>query len=208
MNLPVDFLADAIVVQMTERLASQTTAAPMVTPSSRPERSACSSTPPSCSHTTSAPPPREAQSVPSPIMLPVPDDREALLGPDMITSSSRPTLNLAWGLMPHWTQALTPVPGSGLDASLEAAKLTLAQATLEVIRELQGVRTDLWARMRARYPTLAALLDGCSRLPPLPAQHTTERWDSLAKDGILRAISEEPKTRETPAVSGDLESAG
>ena len=86
-------------------------------------------------------------------MLPVPDDREALFGPAMIKSSSRPSLNLAWGLMPHWTQALTPVPGSDLDASLDAGKITLAHATLEIIRELDGVRTDL-ARMRARYPSL------------------------------------------------------
>lgn len=79
--------------------------------------------------------------------------------------------------MPNWTQALTPVPGSDLDASLEAAKITLAQATLEIIRELHGVRTDL-ARMRARYPALAALLDGRSQLPPLPAQHPTGRPES------------------------------
>jgi hypothetical protein len=103
-----------------------------------------------------------------PVMLPVPDDREALLAPAMIKSSSRPSLTLTWGLMPHWTQALTPAPGSGLHASLEAAKITLAQATLEIIRELNGVRTDL-ARMRARYPALAALLDGRSQLPPKAA---------------------------------------
>jgi hypothetical protein len=29
--------------------------------------------------------------------LPVPEDRETLLGPDMITSFSRPSLTLAWG---------------------------------------------------------------------------------------------------------------
>jgi hypothetical protein len=118
-----------------------------------------------------------------PIMLPVPEDREALLGPDMITSSSRPSLNLAWGLMPHWTQALTPVPGSGLGASLEAGKITLAHATLEIIRELDSVRTDL-PRRRARYPALAALLDGRSQLPPLSAQHRTGRPESRVEDGI------------------------
>jgi hypothetical protein len=104
-----------------------------------------------------------------PVMLPVPDDRQALLEPAVIASSSRPALNLAWGLMPHWTQALTPVPGSRLHVTLEAAKITLARATLEIIRELHGVRTDL-ARMRVSYPALAALLDGRSQLPPLPAQ--------------------------------------
>jgi hypothetical protein len=114
-----------------------------------------------------------------PVMLPVPDDRQALLEPDVLASSSRPTLNLAWGLMPHWTQALTPVPGSGLHASLEAVKITLARATLEIIRELHGVRTDL-ARMRASYPALAALLDGRSQLPPEPAQHPTGRLESRA----------------------------
>jgi hypothetical protein len=117
-----------------------------------------------------------------PVMLPVPD-RETLFGPDLITSSSRPSLNVTWGLMPHWTQALTPVPGSDLDASLEAGKITLAHATLDVIRELDGVRTDL-TRMRARYPTLAALLDGRSQLPaPLATRHRTGQPNTAYTDG-------------------------
>jgi hypothetical protein len=102
-----------------------------------------------------------------PVMLPVPD-REALLGPDMITSSSRPPLRLAWALMPHWTQALTPAAGSGLAASLQVGTITLAHATLEILQELGRLRTDL-GQMRAIYPALAALLDGHNQLPPLPA---------------------------------------
>jgi hypothetical protein len=104
----------------------------------------------------------------------------------MITSSSRPSLNLAWGLIPHWTQALTPVSGPGLDA----AKITLAHVTLEVIRELDGVRSDL-ARMRARYPGLAALLDGRSQLPPQPGS-ATKRMPRKPHIGaeILRAAPE------------------
>jgi hypothetical protein len=111
----------------------------------------------------------------------------------MITSSSRPSLNLAWGLIPHWTQALTPVSGSGLDA----AKITLAHVTLEVIWELDGVRSDL-ARMRARYPGLAALLDGRSQLPPQPGS-ATKRMPRKPHIGaeILRAAPEIANMKET-----------
>lgn len=114
-----------------------------------------------------------------PVMLPVPDDREALLGPAMITSSSRPPLRLAWVLLPNWTQALNPAPGSGLDASVEAGKITLAHATLEILRELGRLRTDL-GRMRARYPALASLLEGRRRLPPLPAWYRARQPGSRA----------------------------
>ncbi|HEX3960222.1 MAG TPA: hypothetical protein VHZ03_26890 [Trebonia sp.] len=117
-----------------------------------------------------------------PVMLPVPDG-ESLLGPPLITSASRPSLTLTWGLMPHWTQSLTPAPGSDLDASLQAGQITLAHATLEVILELGRVRADL-ARMRASYPALAALLDSRSQLPPLAAQHRAgkpgDRWPVIA----------------------------
>jgi hypothetical protein len=102
-----------------------------------------------------------------PVVLPAPEDREALFRPDMITSSSRPSLTLTWVLMPQWTQALTPPADSDLDANLQVGKITLAHATLEIIRALGKIRTDL-PPMYARYPTLATLLDGRSQLPPRP----------------------------------------
>jgi hypothetical protein len=69
------------------------------------------------------------------------------------------------GLMPHWTRVQTSAPGSGLGASLEADKITLAHATLDFMRELHDVHTDL-AHMRTRYPAFAALLDAAGRPAP------------------------------------------
>ena len=44
----------------------------------------------------------------------------------------------------------------------------------ELLAEEMAPLTDL-ARMRARYPALAALLDGRGQLPPKPAQRPTGR---------------------------------
>lgn len=76
-------------------------------------------------------------------------------------------LNIAWGLFPQWTPALTPAPGSNLDTGLSHGKLALAHATLDVIQDLDGARQDL-GRLRILYPAMAALLDDRSMLPPLP----------------------------------------
>ena len=46
-------------------------------------------------------------------------------------------------------------------------QLALAHTTLEVIRGLEGVRSD-FQRLRVLYPPVAALLDGYSELPRLP----------------------------------------
>jgi hypothetical protein len=100
-----------------------------------------------------------------PVMLPV-ADRDTLLGPAVICSSSRPTLTIAWGLLPNWTQALTPQPGSDLDTAITYGKLVLAHTTLDVIRGLDVVRPDA-EQLRALYPPLAAFLDGRSQLPRL-----------------------------------------
>lgn len=101
-----------------------------------------------------------------PVMLPI-ADRDTLFGPAAICSSSRPTLTIAWGLLPHWTQALAPRPGSDLDTAIAYSKLALAHTTLGVIRGLNVVRLDA-EQLRAHYPQLAALLDGRSQLPQLP----------------------------------------
>lgn len=101
-----------------------------------------------------------------PVMLPV-ADRDTLFGATVICSSSRPTLNIAWGLLPHWTQALTPRPGSDLDTGIAYGKLAVAHITLEVVRGLNIVRADT-EQLRALYPALAALLNGSSQLPRLP----------------------------------------
>ena len=103
-----------------------------------------------------------------PVMLPV-ADRDTLFGPTAICSSSRPTLTIAWGLMPHWTQALIPSPGSDLDTAIAYGKLALAHTTLEVIRGLNIVRPDT-EQLRALYSPLAALLNGTSQLPRLPSE--------------------------------------
>ena len=103
-----------------------------------------------------------------PVMLPV-ADRDTLFGPTAICSSSRPTLTIAWGLLPHWTQALIPSPGSDLDTAIAYGKLALAHTTLEVIRGLNIVRPDT-EQLRALYPPLAALLNGTSQLPRLPSE--------------------------------------
>lgn len=73
-----------------------------------------------------------------PVLLPVPD-RATLFGPAVLCSSSRPSLNIAWGLLPHRTQALTPTPGSDLEVALAYGKLALAHATLQIIQGLDGV---------------------------------------------------------------------
>lgn len=103
-----------------------------------------------------------------PVMLPV-ADRDTLFGPAAICSSSRPTLTIAWALLPHWTQALIPSPGSDLDAAIAYGKLALAHTTLEVIRGLNVVRPDT-EQLRALYPPLAALLNGTSQLLRLPSE--------------------------------------
>ena len=101
-----------------------------------------------------------------PVVLPV-ADRDTLFGPATICSSSRPTLTIAWALLPHWTQALTPRPGSDLDTGIAYGKLALARTTLEVIRCLDVIRPDT-EPLRALCPPLAALLDRSSQLPQLP----------------------------------------
>lgn len=102
-----------------------------------------------------------------PVMLPFPD-RDALLEPSVIGSGSRPGLRLVWGLFPHQTPALTPPPASELAARIEDGALALARATLEIIRELDGLRGDL-AALRTSCPRLASLLDGSSMLPAASA---------------------------------------
>lgn len=101
-----------------------------------------------------------------PVVLPV-ASREVLLAPAVLTSSSRPALNIAWGLFPQWTPALTPAPGSNLDTALSYGKLALAHDTLDVIRELNGARHDL-GQLRVLYPAITALIDDPGMLPPLP----------------------------------------
>jgi hypothetical protein len=94
--------------------------------------------------------------------------------------------------MPQWTQALTPLAGSDLDASLQAGKITLAHATLEIIRALGKIRTDL-PRMQARYPTLAALLDGRSQLPPCPPSTGPDGPKPSYKDGTSAGDTRESR---------------
>jgi hypothetical protein len=101
-----------------------------------------------------------------PVMLPV-ADRDTLFGPAAICSSSRPTLTFMWGLLPQWTQALTPCRGSDLETAIAYGKLALAHAIVEVIRGLNIVRPDS-EQLCALYPPLAALLNGSSQLPRLP----------------------------------------
>ena len=101
-----------------------------------------------------------------PVVLPV-ANRESLLGSSAICSPSRAPLNIAWVLQPQWTRALTPVQGSDLDIGLSYGKLALAHNTLEVIRVLGEIRSDL-QRLRTLYPPIATLLDGRSQLPGLP----------------------------------------
>ena len=80
--------------------------------------------------------------------------------------------------MPHWARVQTPAPGSGLGASLEADKITLAHATLDFMRELHDVHTDL-AHMRTRYPAFAALLDAAASFP---------RWPTSTRSDALKAM--------------------
>lgn len=102
-----------------------------------------------------------------PVMLPVPQGREHLFSADLISSSSRPSLTFRWSLIPSWTEALIPARGSALAARLEAEAIDLAQATLEIIRELGEVRADL-GRMRTKFPVLADLLDGRGEISVSP----------------------------------------
>lgn len=102
-----------------------------------------------------------------PVLLPVPA-REVLLNPAIVLgNASRPPLRMSWTLLPQWTPALTPVAGGALDSSLAQGKITLAHATLDVIEALRRSPQDS-ARLRDRYPQLAALLDDRSQLPPPP----------------------------------------
>jgi hypothetical protein len=103
-----------------------------------------------------------------PVVLPIPD-RETLFGPVAIASSSRPSLSIMWGLLPQWTQALTPPPGSDLEAGIAYGQLALAHATLQIIQGLDRVRPDLGG-LRTLHPQIAAFLDGRSQLPPLPEE--------------------------------------
>jgi hypothetical protein len=115
-----------------------------------------------------------------PVVLRVPD-RETLFGADALCSSSRPSLSIMWGLLPQWTQALTPPPGSDLQAGIAYGQLALAHATLQIIQGLDRVRPDLGG-LRTLHPQIAAFLDGRSQLPPLleepPAAFRGLSWTS------------------------------
>lgn len=100
-----------------------------------------------------------------PVMIPAPQGLGYLIRAKGVGSASRPSVKFGWWLMPEWTEALTPVPGSGLAVKLEADAINLARVTLEIIRELGNVRADL-GRMRGKYQTLSDLLDARSELPP------------------------------------------
>jgi hypothetical protein len=102
-----------------------------------------------------------------PVVIRVPD-RETLFGADALGSSSRPSLSIMWGLLPQWTQALTPPLGSDLEAGIAYGKLALAHAILQIIQGLARVRSDLGG-LRSLYPQITAFLDdGGSQLPSLP----------------------------------------
>jgi hypothetical protein len=75
-------------------------------------------------------------------------------------------------LVPQWTQALTPAPGSELDIGLSYGQLALAQTVVEVMRGTAELRTDL-PRLRNLYPLLADLIAGSTLLPQLPDEPPT-----------------------------------
>lgn len=103
-----------------------------------------------------------------PMVLPV-ANRNILFAPAAIGTMSRAPISIAWKLHPEWTRALTPTPGSDLDSGVSHGKLALAHTTLDVIRGLNGTRSDS-PQLRSLYPPLAALLDGRSELPGLPSE--------------------------------------
>ena len=105
-----------------------------------------------------------------PVMLPLPS-LDSLLdpAPGMAVMCLRPPLVISWVAQPRWAQAISPVPGSDLDAGLSYGKLALAHSILELIRGLRNFRSDL-VQVNALYPILADLLDGRSHLPGLLAE--------------------------------------
>lgn len=85
----------------------------------------------------------------------------------MAVRCHRPPLVISWVPQPRWTHAVTPVPGSDLDAGLVYGKLALAHATLELIQGLRNLRSDI-GQMDTDYAIMANLLDGGCHLPGLP----------------------------------------
>lgn len=107
-----------------------------------------------------------------PVVLPVPS-LEVLLGPESPgLTTIRVSHRIAWILQPHWTESLTPVQGSDLHAGIAYGQLSLAYSILDVVRGLEGDRSDL-QRLRDLYKPMAALLDGHVHLPPLPEEPPT-----------------------------------
>jgi hypothetical protein len=105
-----------------------------------------------------------------PVVIPLPSV-DLLSDPvtGMTVGCHRPPLMISWVPQPQWTQAVTPIPGSDLDAGLAYGMLAIAHATLELIQRLQGLRPDM-VQMGTRYPILSNLLDGRSRLPGAPSE--------------------------------------
>lgn len=105
-----------------------------------------------------------------PVVVPLPSV-DSLSNPvsGIAVECYRSPLVISWVPQPRWVQAINPVPGSNLDVGLAYGKLTLAHATLELIRGLQKLGSDM-DQMDTDFPVLASLLDGGSHLPGLPSE--------------------------------------
>ena len=101
------------------------------------------------------------------MVLPV-TNRERLLSAGLLATLREPFL-IAWTLHPEWTGLLAPALDGDMGTALPYGGLLLAQATLDALRELREVRTDL-GRLSVLDPHLGDLVTGNAQLPPLPAE--------------------------------------
>lgn len=113
-----------------------------------------------------------------PVILPVPL-RELVLGPTagVLPACRRSPLEIASLPQPNWTQAITPAPGTDLDAAIRYGALALAYAALELLSGLREIRDDLaGGKLASSYPELGALLLGRIHIPALPEQPPKGFW--------------------------------
>jgi len=105
--------------------------------------------------------------------------REMVLGPTVgvLPACRRSPLVIAWLPQPHWTQAITPAPGTDLDAAIRYGALALAYAALELLSGLRELRDDPTSeKLASSYPELGALLQGQIHMPALPDQPPESFW--------------------------------
>jgi hypothetical protein len=96
----------------------------------------------------------------------IPDEGIIARG-SLIQTSTKAGIDIRWRLHPQWSEFIVPVPGGDLEGGLAYGQLALAYITLEVMRGLEELRSDL-DDLRDLYPPLAELLDNRRRLPELP----------------------------------------